>query len=65
MSTDQLKQAIESAWDRRTTINADTQGPDRTAVEDALDAMDNGTIRVAEPAGTTAGARRVCCATAA
>ncbi|MBV6633699.1 MAG: 2,3,4,5-tetrahydropyridine-2,6-dicarboxylate N-succinyltransferase [Alphaproteobacteria bacterium] len=55
MSTDQLKQAIESAWDRRTTINADTQGPDRTAVEDALDAMDNGTIRVAEPAGTTAG----------
>ncbi|MEM6901808.1 MAG: 2,3,4,5-tetrahydropyridine-2,6-dicarboxylate N-succinyltransferase, partial [Pseudomonadota bacterium] len=55
MSTEKLQHAIESVWDRRTSINADTQGADRTAVEDALDAMDRGAIRVAEPMGSEPG----------
>ncbi len=44
-----LRPAIEAAWDRRDTLNAGTQGPDRNAVQQALTHLDDGTLRVATP----------------
>ncbi len=49
MSTDALQQPIEELWERRDTITAATRGASRDAVEAARDALDAGTVRVAEP----------------
>jgi len=51
----QLQATIESAWDQRDTINAQTTGSVRQAVEDALGALDDGSLRVAEPVSQQAG----------
>ncbi|WP_376092344.1 2,3,4,5-tetrahydropyridine-2,6-dicarboxylate N-succinyltransferase [Roseomonas sp. CCTCC AB2023176] len=46
-----LQSRIESLWDRRADITPTTKGEDRDAVEAALEALDSGTARVAEPDG--------------
>ena len=51
MEVAQLEQDINAAWDARDTIGADTTGPVRDAVAAALDMLDSGTARVAEPRG--------------
>ncbi|MEO0729336.1 MAG: 2,3,4,5-tetrahydropyridine-2,6-dicarboxylate N-succinyltransferase [Pseudomonadota bacterium] len=51
MSHDQLRQTIEAAFEARDTINADTQGDVREAVETALGLLDKGEARVAEKQG--------------
>jgi 2,3,4,5-tetrahydropyridine-2-carboxylate N-succinyltransferase len=48
MSNAQLETAIEAAWDARDTITPDTTGEVREAIEDTLDALDSGELRVAE-----------------
>jgi len=48
MSNAQLESAIEAAWDARDTITPATTGETREAIEDTLDALDSGTLRVAE-----------------
>lgn len=49
MSNAALETAIEAAWDARDTISFDTKGEVRDAVETTLNALDQGTLRVAEP----------------
>jgi len=51
MDLAQLEQDINAAWDARDTIGADTTGPVRDAVAAALDMLDSGVARVAEPRG--------------
>ena len=46
--TDQLQQTIESAWDARDTLDTDDAAL-RAAVAEALDLLDSGRGRVAEP----------------
>jgi 2,3,4,5-tetrahydropyridine-2-carboxylate N-succinyltransferase len=46
-----LQARIEALWARRDTLNAQTQGADRSAVEEALALLDSGACRVAEPDG--------------
>ncbi|QYX56147.1 2,3,4,5-tetrahydropyridine-2,6-dicarboxylate N-succinyltransferase [Roseovarius sp. SCSIO 43702] len=48
MSTAHLETAIEAAWDARDTITPATGGETRQAIEDTLDALDSGKLRVAE-----------------
>ena len=48
MSNAQLEAAIESAWDIRDTITPATTGETREAIEDTLNALDSGQLRVAE-----------------
>jgi len=48
MSNAQLETAIEAAWDARDTITTSTQGETREAIEETLNALDGGTLRVAE-----------------
>ncbi len=48
MSNAQLESAIEAAWDARDTISPTTTGEAREAIEDTLNALDAGTLRVAE-----------------
>ncbi len=48
MSNAQLETAIESAWDARDTITPATTGEVRDAIEETLNALDSGTLRVAE-----------------
>jgi 2,3,4,5-tetrahydropyridine-2,6-dicarboxylate N-succinyltransferase len=50
MTTD-LEHTIDSAWEMRDTIGADTSGPIRDAVRQALDLLDSGGARVAEKNG--------------
>jgi 2,3,4,5-tetrahydropyridine-2-carboxylate N-succinyltransferase len=47
--TDQLRMVIEQAWEKRESFGADTKGEVRDAVEAALDLLDSGEARVAEP----------------
>ena len=47
MDTAQLEQEIDAAWDARDSVNADTKGAVRDAVNDVLDMLDNGKMRVA------------------
>jgi 2,3,4,5-tetrahydropyridine-2-carboxylate N-succinyltransferase len=47
----QLQAIIEDAWEKRDTINTATEGPVRTAVQEALAGLDEGAMRVAEKAG--------------
>ena len=51
MSIQSLQQPIEALWERRDTLSSATKGADRDAVEAALEAMDNGSARVAEKTG--------------
>jgi 2,3,4,5-tetrahydropyridine-2-carboxylate N-succinyltransferase len=44
----QLETAIEAAWEARDGINVDTKGQMRDAIEDTLEALDSGALRVAE-----------------
>lgn len=43
----QLERTIEAAWEDRDSINPTTRGEARDAIEETLDALDRGTIRVA------------------
>ena len=45
---DQLKTAIEAAFEARDTISSGTQGEVRNAVDEALALLDRGEARVAE-----------------
>ncbi len=49
MSATSLRPEIEQLWERRETLSAQTAGPARRAVEEALAALDAGALRVAEP----------------
>ena len=49
MSQHPLQQPIEELWEQRETISSATTGHARDAVEAALDALDSGAERVAEP----------------
>jgi 2,3,4,5-tetrahydropyridine-2-carboxylate N-succinyltransferase len=51
MDTTALQARIEALWETRDRVSSATGGADRTAVEQALDALDNGQTRVAEPDG--------------
>ena len=42
-----LSSAIEAAWERRTELSTATTGADRDAVQEALDLLDQGAVRVA------------------
>ncbi len=46
--TADLAKTIDAAWDARDTLNAQTKGAVREAVEAALEGLDNGSMRVAE-----------------
>lgn len=48
MSHAELKSQIETAWDNRDSISTETTGDVRDAVNAALDALDSGSVRVAE-----------------
>jgi len=48
MSNAQLETAIEAAWEARDTITPATTGETREAIEDTLNALDGGTLRVVE-----------------
>ena len=48
MSNKQLEQAIKSAWDVRDQISPATIGATREAIEDTLNSLDSGQLRVAE-----------------
>jgi len=48
MSNAQLETAIEAAWEARDTITSATTGVTRDAIEDTLNALDSGALRVAE-----------------
>ncbi|WP_448585047.1 2,3,4,5-tetrahydropyridine-2,6-dicarboxylate N-succinyltransferase [Thermaurantiacus sp.] len=49
--SDELKAAIEAAWEARETLSPASRGPAREAVEAAIEGLDSGALRVAEPAG--------------
>ncbi|MEO0982521.1 MAG: 2,3,4,5-tetrahydropyridine-2,6-dicarboxylate N-succinyltransferase [Pseudomonadota bacterium] len=49
--TDRLAAAIDRAWDNRNTITTQTQGEVREAVDAAIELLDAGECRVAEPDG--------------
>ena len=49
MSNSQLETAIESAWEVRDEISSATMGETRDAIEETLEALDSGKLRVAEP----------------
>ncbi|MGA0541014.1 2,3,4,5-tetrahydropyridine-2,6-dicarboxylate N-succinyltransferase [Neotabrizicola sp. VNH66] len=51
MSNAALETAIEAAWDARDTITPATTGEAREAIETTLEALDKGTLRVAEKRG--------------
>ena len=48
MSNTQLEQAIVSAWEARDQITTETTGEIRDAIEDTLNSLDSGQLRVAE-----------------
>jgi 2,3,4,5-tetrahydropyridine-2-carboxylate N-succinyltransferase len=51
MSVSSLQQPIDDLWDRRETLSSSTKGKPREMIEAALDALDSGAVRVAEPSG--------------
>ncbi|MEN8723403.1 MAG: 2,3,4,5-tetrahydropyridine-2,6-dicarboxylate N-succinyltransferase [Alphaproteobacteria bacterium] len=55
MSSDTLalQTSIEEAWDARDSLTPSTTGPMRDAIEQALLALDSGTLRVAEKSGNS------------
>ena len=48
MQRDQLQSVIDAAFDARDTVNPDTKGEVREAVDEALNLLDSGALRVAE-----------------
>jgi len=48
MPHEQLATVIESAWENRVRVTPNTRGPEREAVEQALELLDRGEVRVAE-----------------
>ena len=48
MSHAELAKTIDDAFERRADVNPSTKGPVRDAVEQALDLLDGGVVRVAE-----------------
>ncbi len=48
MANAQLERAIETAWESRDEISPNTTGEMREAIEDTLNVLDSGTLRVAE-----------------
>lgn len=48
---DTLISTIEAAWENRAELSFSTEGAEREAVAEALNLLDNGAARVAEPAG--------------
>ncbi|MDE2582983.1 MAG: 2,3,4,5-tetrahydropyridine-2,6-dicarboxylate N-succinyltransferase [Rhodospirillales bacterium] len=55
-----LQRDIDDLWERRDTLSPATGGAARAAVDAALDSLDSGAVRVAEPgAGAGAGGWRV------
>ena len=48
MSNAQLEAAIEAAWEVRDSISPATTGEQREAIDDTLNALDSGSLRVAE-----------------
>ncbi|MDI3309760.1 MAG: 2,3,4,5-tetrahydropyridine-2,6-dicarboxylate N-succinyltransferase [Acetobacteraceae bacterium] len=51
MDASTLKPRIEALWERRDSLSPATGGEDRAVVEAALEALDSGRARVAEPDG--------------
>ena len=51
MDLAQLETEINTAWDNSDAVNADTKGAVRDAVVEALNLLDSGKARVAEPTG--------------
>ncbi len=51
MTEHQLQQPIDALWERRDGLSASTGGEAREVVESALEALDSGALRVAEPTG--------------
>ncbi len=49
MADQELQPPIEALWDQRETLSPASGGAARDVVEAALDALDSGTVRVAEP----------------
>ena len=43
-----IQSVIESAWENRDTVNVDTKGEIRTAVQSALNGLDSGELRIAQ-----------------
>ena len=48
MSHSDLQATIDAAWEARDTVNLETTGDIRDAVENALEILDSGQARVAE-----------------
>ena len=51
MNMTALQSRIEALWDRRDQLSPATTGADRASVEEALEMLDSGQARVAEPDG--------------
>jgi 2,3,4,5-tetrahydropyridine-2-carboxylate N-succinyltransferase len=51
MTLTDLQARIEALWDRRDQLSPATSGADRASVEEALEMLDSGKARVAEPDG--------------
>jgi 2,3,4,5-tetrahydropyridine-2-carboxylate N-succinyltransferase len=49
MDIDALEKTIDAAWADRDAVSPATTGPVRDAIEETLDALDSGQLRVAEP----------------
>ncbi len=47
----ELRSVIEGAWETRDTLTVDTVGPVRNSIEQVLNLLDEGVVRVAEPDG--------------
>jgi 2,3,4,5-tetrahydropyridine-2,6-dicarboxylate N-succinyltransferase len=52
MSQESLQTEIETLWEQRDTLSSATKGTAREAVDAALDALDEGKVRVAEKAAS-------------
>ena len=48
MQNSELKDIIENAWESRDTVTPDFKGDVRDAIEETLNALDSGTLRVAQ-----------------
>jgi len=59
MSQHPLEPPIERLWEQRDTLSAATKGADREVVEAALEALDEGKVRVAEPSAADPAGWRV------
>src|SRR5215213_9989647 len=51
MDTSTLRPRIEALWERRDSLSPSTGGEERAVVDAALEALDSGQARVAEPDG--------------